>query len=102
MVPKSLKIRGHTYRVSQVNARTLEGASADVDSEANRIRLYKRLTASRKIECLLHEVLHALLEGYTLEEDVEEDVVVTLGEGLTSFIQDNPAFIRHALAVLCK
>jgi len=99
VIPHTLKIRGHTYLVQQVGRKALgAGFTATVDNEINIIQLYKRASPSRKVECLIHEALHAMLTGYGYEQ--EEDIVVTLGEALTEFIKANPSFIRHALKVL--
>jgi hypothetical protein len=99
VIPQTLKIKGHTYKVNQVGRKELgTGFTATVDNEANIIQLFKRSSPSRKVECLIHEALHAMLAGYGYEH--EEDIVVTLGEALTEFIKANPSFIRHALKVL--
>lgn len=99
MIPRTLKIRGHTYLIQQVGRKELgTGFTATVDNETNIIQVFKRASSSRKVECLIHEALHAMLCGYEYEK--EEDIVVTLGEALTEFIRANPAFIRHALKVL--
>ncbi len=99
MIPHTLKIRGHTYRINQVGRKKLGvEVTATVDNEVNTIQLYKRASPSRKVECLIHETLHAMLAGYGYGD--EEEIVVTLGEALTEFIRANPSFIRHALKVL--
>ena len=99
MIPRTLKIRGHTYLIKQGGRKTLgTGITATVDNEANIIQLFRGASPSRKVECLIHEALHAMLCGYGYEK--EEDIVVTLGEALTEFLRANPSFIRHALKVL--
>jgi len=99
MIPKSLRIKGHIYPIEHVDEAVLsEDHSADVSMRTNHIRILNRLAPSREVETLIHEALHAMLSGYDVDE--EETLVVTLGEGLTAFIRDNPKFIRHALKVL--
>ncbi len=99
MLPTKVRIKAHTYRVKQVNSKDLpKDTDACVDCGTHSIRIYKRLQASRKIELLLHEVLHALLDGQEVPE--EEKVVILASEGITQFIKDNPAFFEHALDVL--
>jgi hypothetical protein len=39
-----------------------------------------------------------MLASHEFED--EEEIVGLLGDALTQFIKDNPAFIRHALKVL--
>lgn len=98
MTPRTLKIRGHVYKVQQVNQKVLGDYMADVDNDLNVIRIYNKASQPQKVELLLHETLHAMLSGCNL--DREEEIVSILGEALTSFLWDNPAFIKHALATL--
>ena len=102
MLPRTLKVRGHIYKVQQVDGRALQGGEclADIDHDRNVIRIYKRASPVVKIELLLHEVAHAILAEHNLKND--EEVTTALGEALTAFLWDNPAFIRHALEKLTK
>lgn len=97
MLPRKVKIKGHTYPVRQVGAREL-GPDTFAKLTHDHIDIWKRAVPSRKIECLIHEVLHAMLCGHSIEN--EETIVTLLSEDLTQFIRDNPAFIRHALKTL--
>lgn len=99
MIPRSVRIRGHTYKIKHVNARDMgEGNIAEVDSHLNHILVYKRMAASKKITYILHEALHAMLEGTEFQE--EEAMVTILGQGLTEFIQANPHFLKYAIKTL--
>ncbi len=98
MIPRTLKIRGHVYKVKQVDAKNLGDDIADVDYEKCILRLYKRALPSRKVELILHEAVHVILAGYEVEN--EEALVTILGEGITGLIRDNPGFIKHALKTL--
>lgn len=103
MIPRTLQIKGHKFRVRQVNRLGLSDGNdvlADVDTGKNLIRLYKRAPASRKIEYLIHEAIHAMLDSHEITQ--EEKVCSLLGEYLVQFIRDNPAFIRHALKTLSQ
>lgn len=101
MLPRTLKIHGQTYKVRQVSQKVLGGdCMADVNNESNVIRIAKAAAPARKIELVWHEVVHALICGFPLGRDDEEGLVVMLGDALTTFIQANPVFIRHALKVL--
>jgi hypothetical protein len=99
MTPRTLKIRGHIFKVKQVPKKALRGNLADIDTDSNTIRIPRSATQTVKVELLFHEISHALLAGSGLEEK-EEEVATALGEALTAFLWDNPAFIRHALQVL--
>lgn len=106
MIPRTLKIRGHVYKIEQVPLKTLdkEGADTDIsaliDNNRNVLWLYKRAAASRKVELVIHEVLHAMVDGCGFKD--EEAIISILGEGLTEFIKANPGFIRHALTILSR
>lgn len=101
MIPRTLKIRGHVYKVKQVNRKSLDsGNYAEINDVANILRLYKGLAPSRKVELVLHEAMHAMLDGHEFKD--EEAIVTILGEGLTELIKANPGFIRHALKTLSQ
>lgn len=99
MLPRSVKIGAHTYKVKMASRKELgPNISADVDAEKNVLRIIRSATRSRKIELVMHESLHAMLAGHSFED--EEAIIVILGEALTQFLADNPYFIREALKVL--
>ena len=101
MLPGEVRIRGHTFKVRQVLRRDLpKDAIACVRSDRNEIMVYRRLPASRKIECLLHEVVHAYLSDTGLSDEMEETVSTVLGESFTQFLRDNHAFLDHARSIL--
>lgn len=104
MIPQTLRVRGHVYEIQQVDPEELSGVcsgcSAFVDNNYNIIRISRRTSPSRKVELVFHEVLHAMISGYDIDDAVEEIIVMTLGEALTEFIKANPSFIRHALKTL--
>lgn len=99
MIPRKIRIKGHIFSVKQVlKSDLLSNCIAYVDSDKNFIHLKKSLPASRKIECLFHEVMHAMLQGHDIVQ--EEQVCSVLGEYFVEFIRDNPDFIRHCLKTL--
>ena len=101
MIPRTLKIRGHVFQIRQVPQKAMgKDVSAMCDSNRNIIWLYRKAVASRKVELIIHEAIHALLDGHDFED--EEAIAVILGEGLTEFIKANPGFIRHALKTLSR
>ncbi len=99
MIPGTVKVRGHVYKVKQVSAKALGGDHmADVDNDLQVIRLLRRASEAQKVELLLHEVLHAMLAGRSVGD--EEQLASHLGEEFTSFLWNNSAFIHHALHIL--
>lgn len=101
MLPKSVRIGAHVYRVRTSTRKDLgPEVSGDVDNERNLIRVIRHATRSRKIEILIHECLHAMLTGHNFPN--EEEIIVILGEAFTQFIADNPYFITEAVRVLSE
>ncbi len=99
MIPRKVRIKGHMFTVKQVpKSKMPSGCQGWVDSDQNLILLYQRLPASRKVEIVLHECIHAMLAGHDIVQ--EEQVCTALGEYLTEFIRDNPDFILHCLKTL--
>lgn len=99
MIPRKVRIKGHIFSVKQVTKSKLPGnCQAYVEADKNLILLSKTLPASRKIECMFHEVIHAMLQGHDIVQ--EEQVCSVLGEYFVEFIRDNPDFIRHCLKTL--
>lgn len=100
MIPRTLTIKGHKFQVNQVKKVGSGDALASVDPDKNLILLFEGAPASRKIEYLIHEAIHAMLASHGITQ--EEKVCSLLGEYLTQFIRDNPGFIRHALKTLSQ
>ena len=99
MIPRKVRIKGHMFTVKQVPKSGLPSdCKGYVELDKNFICIYQRLPASRKIEVILHECIHAMLTGHKIVQ--EEQVCEALGEYLTEFIRDNPDFIRHCLKTL--
>lgn len=96
-LPPAVKIGPHLYLVQEVPENDLSSTSmsARVDPDAQLISITGSTTESAKCEHLIHETLHALLNGFDLDEDKEELVCTILGSGLLSFIRDNWGFIQY-------
>ena len=99
MIPRKVRIKGHMFAVKQIPKSKLPSdCQGCVEPDKNIIHINKRLPASRKIEVILHECMHAMLSGHKIFQ--EEEVCSVLGEYFVEFIRDNPDFIRHCLKTL--
>lgn len=99
MLPRSVKIGPHTFRIKMALSRELGKETAGtMDSEKGIILISKYASRSRKVEILLHECLHAMI----VERDFrnEEPIVVALGKALTQFFADNPVLIGKIMEEL--
>jgi hypothetical protein len=99
MIPRSLKIGAHDYKIRTALKKDMPPEeSGNCDSEKNVITILRHAPRSRKIELILHESLHAMLAGHDFQD--EEPIIVILGEALTQFLANNPHFITEAMSVL--
>jgi Zn-dependent peptidase ImmA (M78 family) len=99
MLPRSIEIGAHTYKLKMATRKELgKEVMGDVDNERNIIRVIRHATRSRKIEIILHECLHAMLVGHEFPDD--ENLVNILGEALARFFANNPIFVTEALKML--
>lgn len=99
MLPRSVKIGAHVFQIKMALRRDLgEGIAGQVDNEKNIILVSKYASRSRKVEILLHECLHAMVDGRDFPN--EEPIIVALGESLTQFFADNPVLIGKMLKEL--
>ncbi len=98
MIPRSVKIGGHIFKISTVSKKFSDGSVGECDDSANTIKVLRTAARSRKAEIILHECLHALLAG--TDFDQEEEIVNILGEGLAQMLKDNPRFFVTIMAEL--
>ncbi len=97
MIPRSVKIGGHIFKISAVSK--LPGDTVgECDDTANTIKVLRTAARSRKAEIILHECLHALLAGTDFYE--EEEILVILSEGLAQMLKDNPHFFATIMTEL--
>ena len=97
MLPKELKIGGHTYKVLfpyQFTERTdiwgQHGAGTTTIKVADESATGEKLTKTRVWEVFLHEILHAIdaQTGHRVFED-NESAIDGIGEALYQVLNDN-------------
>jgi hypothetical protein len=88
-IPKKLSICGHQYIIKYSSELTYEGKEVWglIDGAKNIIYLKKGMPPTRKMEILLHEVIHAIEEIYVL--NLSEIAVKQLALGILSAVRDN-------------
>lgn len=88
-VPKKVHICGHEYAIVYKNSLSLDGREAwgMMDPNKNIIYLRKSMPTTRKMEILLHEMIHAIEDIYNL--NLSEIAVKQLALGVLSAIRDN-------------
>lgn len=93
-LPRILRIGHLPWRVVTASRKEAEkmGAPAWCDNDTLTIALREDLPPPVEAECLVHEVLHAALEGvdHGLNDDQEERLVTGLAPVLTMIIRDQP------------
>ena len=60
------------------------------------IRIHSDLNDERKMICIVHEALHAMVEQAGLEES--ESVIIALGFGVVNFMRNNPSFVMSVIS----
>jgi len=95
LLPKTVKVGTHSYSIKERPTSKMPGRDClgHCDIGALTITIDESLPTSRKVEVLIHECLHAILQGTNL--DNEELVVGLLGEALSLFIKQNPTLLRR-------
>lgn len=95
-LPDEVIVGPHRYRVELIPDGILEGAGADGLCQPRRLMLALDggQPDTQLVDCLMHELVHALLAVVKLDDDLEESIALTLGPGLVMLIRDNPELIR--------
>ena len=88
------------YRVEQTKETILVDGHAchgDVDYDQARIRLScdgAMLGEGRKVQTLMHEIVHALLYERGRQEHENEELVDALASGFVNLIRENPGLME--------
>lgn len=96
MLPRTVKIGAHNYKIKSVPPSKIEGLWGEIDKEKTTIEIAKGMSVSRKIEVILHECVHAMLSD-RVDDETEEEIAGILGEILAQFLGDNPYFVIEAV-----
>lgn len=95
-LPRRVLIGHRSYDIISWSRKASEQADArgQINPEPPAIRIATYLTPLDKVEVMLHEIIHGILWKEDLAEDIEEDVVTTLGEGLAQVFRDNAELLE--------
>lgn len=93
MIPESVKILSHNYRVVQDLDPATSKYYGFIDHNAGVIRLSQELIDTLLRRTIVHEVVHAI--DVQLDLGLTEAQVTALGTCVDSFIIDNPGFVRY-------
>ena len=95
-LPKKVKIGCFTYVVEAWSEDLAEAAKSfgSCSNRHHRIQVATHYSDDKVRAILLHEVLHAIWDVWSLEdEDDEERIIRTLTHGLMAVINDNPKLL---------
>ena len=100
MFPSELKIGPHVWILQEVPNGVLHQSGHLGLSTADSlvIAVDANLPPTKKLEVLLHEVLHACCEGTMLGEDDEESLVRIIAPALLGVIRENPDLVAVLLS----
>ena len=90
---------GHRkIKIKEIGARTAskDEIYGDFDVNKDLIRVDKTLTPEKKLNTLIHEIIHVLLDHFNAELKLkdEEKVCEVLGSGLSDLLSQNPKIIK--------
>ena len=87
------KIKGKEIGARTANKDEIYG---DFDVNKDLIRVDKTLTPEKKLNTLIHEIIHVLLDHFNAELKLkdEEKVCEVLGSGLSDLLSQNPKVIK--------
>lgn len=89
--------------VGEEDSKWLKEHHGEFIAETSVIKLAKNQRPSEELNTLIHEILHAIVYTYGLNNDAgvlkktqdEEQVVAVLANGLQQIIRDNPKFLAY-------
>lgn len=95
-----VKIGAHRFAVTSSERPTDD--PAEIDYEAGTIDATTKRPPSARVELLMHEVVHGLLDdsGIVLADELDEQIVRAITPRLVAFMQDNPDAVREMLRLL--
>ena len=96
-LPGTIYLGHRKIKVQQIGARTAnkDQIYGDFDVNKDLIRIDKTLEPTRKLNTLIHEIVHVLLDHFNAELKLkdEEKVCEVLGTGLSDLFITNPKLI---------
>lgn len=95
--PATVKVGPHLYRVVLVpDGVLIDGGTAGHCATSRLvIAIEPELAPSQVCDTIIHECLHALLDGTDLDPDVEERVALCLAPGLLLLLESNPDLVAY-------
>ncbi len=86
-VPKTIQIGAHTFTVwLSRNVADYDGLNGDAHFIHQKIRVWSKLPPTRRLECLIHEVLHVGCKVFAGRESVTETLLDGLGEAFAQVL----------------
>lgn len=99
LLPSSLRIGGRPWAIQETTKRSL-GSHGRCDYASHTISVNTGQDEFDVRDTVLHETLHALLEGapFKRSPEQEERYVLFLATRLTGLLQENPEFAQWLIA----
>lgn len=102
-LPSSIRIGYLDFTVTHNNSPThSDSALGYTRKDAGHIHINEHQSKVNKVNTVIHEVLHAIVhtQGIPINDELEEQVVNALANGLTQVIRDNPHLMQYILEQL--
>lgn len=98
-LPGTIHLGHRKLKVTEISPKTAnkESVYGDFDPAKDKIRIDKSLTHTKKLNTLLHEIVHLLLDHFNaeLKSKDEEKVCEVLGSGLSDLFAQNPRLLKY-------
>jgi len=98
-LPATIYLGHRKLKVKEISSKIADkdGVYGDFDSAKDIIRIDKTLKSPKKLNTLIHEIVHAILDHFNAELKLkdEEKVCEVLGSGLTDLLFQNPKLIKY-------
>mgnify|MGYP003120259949 CR=1 FL=1 len=102
-LPGTIHLGHRKLKVSEISPKTAskESVYGDFDPAKDRIRIDRSLTHTKKLNTLIHEIVHLLLDHFNagLKDKDEEKVCEVLGSGLSDLFAQNPRLLKYINSV---
>jgi len=90
-----VQVGPHTYRIHLDKRHLLEGGERAAQCSPTRlvIAIDPDQPRTQQQDCVVHELVHAGLASMRIDEDLEEQVALTLAPQLLAVLRDNPKLV---------
>jgi hypothetical protein len=97
-----LKIGYREYTLRFVKRVDKDDSHGDTDYTKGVLQINRKLRGSELANTILHEACHAMMydRGISLDEKLEEQIVMAITNAQVAFIKDNPSVFKELMSLM--